>query len=120
MTNRTRIPRATSVRTTFANHSSTTPRSAARDVGPCLYAIRIADGTIKIGFSTKIYQRLVHLGPLADVLAIVPGTWEDEQAIHRSLRPHVAHSREYYRATPAVLSVVNDMRAAARLQPIAA
>lgn len=48
----------------------------------------------------------------------MPGTREDEMAIHAILAEHRAHGNEYYHATPAVLAVINDMRARYGLEPI--
>ena len=99
----------------------TSAAQAARDVGPVVYAFRTQDGLIKFGFSANIYNRLGALGGgLRGLLALVPGTFDDEQAIHRAMAEHRARGREYYHPTPAVLALVNEMRARNRQEPITA
>lgn len=53
-------------------------------------------GLIKIGYSTRIDERLYAYGPTAEVLAHHPGTRADERDLHRSFRPFLAHGREWY------------------------
>lgn len=120
MANRTRIPSARVVSSAFASVSDKTPRMLAADVGPVIYAARQPYGIIKIGHSTRIYNRLAALGGLDLLLALKPGTVADEQAIHATLKDHRWQGREFYYPAPAVLAVVNDMRLAMRLDPIAA
>ncbi len=102
----------------YATEGGRSPRDLARDVGPCIYAMRVDDGVIKIGYSENIYERITRLGRLSDVLAIVPGTFEQEQAIHQSLVTHRAHRREYYHPVPDVLAAVNQMRETVGMDPI--
>lgn len=102
----------------YASHTDKTPRKLARDVGPVVYAIRTKDGLIKIGHTANIYERALGLGGLKSILALRPGTYDDEQAIHRSLIAHRAKAREYYHPAPEVLAVVNEMRAGNRMDPI--
>lgn len=83
-----------------------------------VYAMRLPDGTIKIGCSAQLWRRRCTLR--GEVLAFVNGTRIEEQAIHRTLTAHLARGREYYRPTPAVLAVVNDMRKRFNLPPLAA
>src|SRR4051812_35828898 len=75
-----------------------------------IYAVRLLDGTVKIGCTGDLVARRRTLGIGAEILGFVPGDFEDEQAIHATLRPHRARGREYYHPTPAVLAVVNEMR----------
>lgn len=95
-------------------------RQVAQDVGPVVYAVRQDDGIIKIGYTTNIYQRLGNVGGHHALLALVPGTYEDEQKIHAALEPHRARRREYYHPTAEVIDVVNGMRATLRQDPITA
>jgi hypothetical protein len=83
-----------------------------------LYACRLPDGLIKIGCSRDISQRRKWLR--GEMLGFMPGEFSDELAIHHSLADSVARGREYYHPTPAVLSVVNEMRQSLGLTPLAA
>jgi len=93
--------------------------AALRAFGPVVYAVRLPDGIVKIGHTTNLARRLNRL-QAEEVLAFKPGTYEDEQAIHDRLVEHVAHGREYYRPVPAVIAVVNELRAHFGMEPIAA
>lgn len=95
------------------------PNAIARDVGPVIYAMRQPGGIIKIGHTANIANRISSLGGWKHLIALKPATRADELALHKTLRAHVHHGREYYNATPEVLAVVNDMRSALRLDPIA-
>ena len=98
-----------------------TKLSLARDCGPVIYAVRHKDGAIKIGFTTNVYNRMRTLGcGLDDLLALVPGTLEQEQDIHSGLVAYRHHAHEYYHPHEQVLAVVNQMRATFDLKPIAA
>jgi hypothetical protein len=120
MTNGTRIPTARLVGTLHADRSAETARGISRGVGTVVYAYRFPDGTIKIGYSTRVYERITQLGPLSGLVALKSGDYDDEQAIHAGLKAHRVRGREYYRPAPAVLAVINDMRAAMRLGPLSA
>lgn len=113
-----KIPTGRRATTLYATHSGTSPRAAARDVGPVVYAIRMKDGIIKIGHTTSIYERALALGGLNALLALRAGTLDDEQAIHRALQPYRARAIEYYYPVPEVLAVVNEMRVAMQMDPI--
>jgi len=88
-----------------------------------LYAVRFPDGTIKIGHTVRIAERLTQLisegGGRPEVLAIKAGTVEDEQALHDSLAAHVRRGREWYNPTPEVIALVNEWRAELRRDPLA-
>ena len=93
----------------------------AKDCGPVIYAARLKDGTIKIGYTADLYRRLNWLGcGLEGLLALMPGTLEQEQDIHSGLVAYRAHGHEYYHPHEQVLAVVNQMRATFDLKPIAA
>lgn len=83
-----------------------------------LYAIRMGDGTIKIGCTSDLARRRKQLS--GEVVAFVTGSFDDEAALHSCL-PDAdrAHGREYYWPSPAVLSVVNQWREAFGLEPVA-
>ncbi len=95
-----------------------------RMLGDVVYAARLADGTIKIGWTQHFEDRLRYLSAHTDqdveLLAFQLGSRDDEQAIHHSLTDHLHHGREYYHPTSEVLDVVNEMRQALHMPPIAA
>lgn len=94
-------------------------------LGSVVYAARLEDGTIKIGWTRHFGHRLRMLkhavGQDVELLAFRGGDYDDEQAIHRTLVPHrLQGKREFYHPTAEVLAVVNDMRADLNMPPIAA
>lgn len=113
-----------------APKGATARTAAMRALGPVVYAVRLADGVIKIGWTERFDLRLHWLKHRVrqdvELLAFRPGTYDEEQAIHAALKPHratdetYAQAREYYVATPEVLAVVNDMRGALNMPQLAA
>lgn len=101
---------------------------ALRSLGSVVYAARLKDGTVKIGYSENFADRLrsikSYTGQGVELLAFRPGTYDDEQAIHAALSafraPITKYSREYYMPAPDVLAVVNEMRSDLGMDPIAA
>jgi hypothetical protein len=89
-----------------------TPTEIARDLGPCVYFLRTPDGLVKVGHTGNIAER--KRGQTEDgwrsVLAVVPGTLDDERALHHQLTEHRARGREFYHPVPAVLAEVNAIR----------
>jgi hypothetical protein len=88
----------------------TSRRVALKAVGPVLYALRLNDGVIKIGFTTNLARRIDEFDEQPEVLAIKAGTRDDETALHLSLASHVHHGHEWYNPTPVVMAVVNHWR----------
>ena len=88
------------------------PTALAREIGPCVYFLRTTDDLVKVGHTANVAER--KRGLTADgwrsLLAVVPGTREDEQRIHAQLALHLARGREYYRPAPEVLALVNSIR----------
>ena len=82
-----------------------------------IYAVQLPDGVIKIGCTTNLARRR-HAYRDADILAFRPGTMDEEQAIHKSLKRHLVHGREWYRPVPAVIDVVNEIRDHFHLEPL--
>jgi hypothetical protein len=105
-------------------HSTRGPRTRGRigeldSVGPCIYAVRMADGLIKIGWSGHPGERTSRLAGINNILGIRLGaTREDENEIHRRLDGHAVRGREWYADTPAVREVVNAMRAEMGMPPL--
>ena len=98
--------------------------AALRQLGPVVYALRLSDGVIKIGFTRNLESREHGVrrqsGNATELLAFQPGTYDDEQAIHARLTEHVAHGREYYHPVPEVLAAVNEMRDALNMPQLSA
>lgn len=86
-----------------------------------IYAIRCPDGAIKIGWTKDLMSRRRHF-TTADtpesILAVSPGTLDQEQALHAQLRGSVARGQEYYHPTPEVLAYVNGVRTQLGISPI--
>lgn len=104
--------------TRFETARRTSVRALSADVGSVVYAARLSDGTIKIGYTADIYKRMAKLGGMSAILALKPGGLDEEQAIHRTLTEYRAHGHEYYHPVPEVLAVVNEMRMAYGMSPI--
>lgn len=81
-----------------------------------VYAIRVKDGTIKIGCSSQIWRRRAVLS--GELLGFTFGDFEDEKAIHATLVAHRRRGREYYHPADDVMAVVNDMRSRWNLPPL--
>lgn len=60
-----------------------------------IYFVRL-NGLIKVGWSKDVHERLRAYGPDVEVLAIYPGSRDDETTLHRQLRPALARGREWY------------------------
>jgi hypothetical protein len=85
-------------------------RALTATIPSVLYAVRLPGGTIKIGCTSNFASRLSSYGPDSEVLGFRAGDRADEQAIHKSLKAHLRHGREWYHPTSEVFAVVNDMR----------
>lgn len=86
-----------------------------------VYAVQFPDGIIKIGCTANLPKRLsFYANQDGALIGFMLGELADEQAIHASLREHLARGREWYNPTPAVMSAVNDMREHFNMPHIAA
>ena len=81
------------------------PRNYRGEVGSVYFA-KCGD-LIKIGFSTNVRQRMRALGA-DELLASVPGTREDEKALHAKFGRAWDHG-EYFRRTPALLAYIEGI-----------
>lgn len=97
---------------------SNSPKRMRSAVGEVVYAVRMPDGLIKIGWTGDFGRRKERLGAAAEVLSLQPGTRADEATIHAQLRAHRAMRHEYYHPAAEVLAVVNEMRATLSLAPL--
>lgn len=88
------------------------PTSIARDLGECVYFIRTKDDLVKIGHTTNLAKRKGGFGVSWNaLLAVLPGTYEDEQVLHAQFVEHLERGREWYRPAPAILARINEIRA---------
>ena len=83
-----------------------------------LYAFLLSDGVIKIGCTENLVKRRCDYAG-AEILAFTFGDFDDEAAIHALLVSELHHGHEYYNATAPVIAVVNEMREAFNLEPLA-
>jgi hypothetical protein len=98
-----------------------TPTSISRELGPVVYFIRTTDDLIKIGYTTQLAGRKSAFGVGWDsVLAITPGTRNDETALHHRFAQHLERGLEYFRPAPDLIQHINQLRAALGVSPIAA
>lgn len=107
-----RVPQGSSRELTTAQ-----ARRALTTIGEVVYAIRCPDGVIKIGHTTQLQARCYQVG--GELLAFMFGSYDDEQSLHARLAGHLHHGREWYYPTPGVMAVVNEMREAFGLAPVA-
>lgn len=56
----------------------------------------LVDGLIKVGWTSKLADRIRAYGPKAVLLAHYPGSRSDETALHKQLTPARSHGREWY------------------------
>lgn len=116
-----RLNRATGTQLGHPSVVGYSTTTAMRSLGPVVYAFRLQDGVIKIGYTADLARRRSDYGRDVEVLAIlIGGTRQDEQTIHARLDGHQARGVEYYHPTLAVIAVVNEMRQALGLAPIPA
>jgi len=60
-----------------------------------IYYVQIAD-RVKIGFTTDLYQRMMHYPPHSVLLALHPGTPALERQMHQQFSVHLADGREWF------------------------
>ncbi len=104
--------------TKAATHGQFAPGPARTLLGAVIYAARLPDGVIKIGCTSNLGVRMWQLGAGTTLLGFRPGLRPEELQLHRTLRAHVHHGREYYHPTPEVMAVVNEMRDTLGLEPV--
>lgn len=108
----------------FSDESLPFTQAASRltEDGSVLYAIRLSDGIIKIGWTSNLCRRwrqLVNTDKAEQFLGFTFGSRDEETELHRQLSAHVARGREYYHPHSDVLEIVNNWRSALGREPIA-
>lgn len=79
---------------TEARAKRTTERRKPTAMGE-VYFVQV-DDLIKVGWTSKLADRVRSYGPKAVLLVNYPGTRADEAALHRQLTPARSHGREWY------------------------
>lgn len=88
-------------------------------LGPVVYAVQTRSGLIKIGHTTDLARRCKQTGyGHKSIIAFRQGTRADELAIHTHLKGHAIKGREWYSWQPAVIDIINEMRADLGITPI--
>ncbi|NKV08577.1 hypothetical protein GS892_25035 [Rhodococcus hoagii] len=86
-----------------------------------MYFIRSNDDLVKIGHTTNIAKRKSAFSVgWGSILAIVPGTYEDEQNLHRRFAEHRARGAEWYHPASTIIDHINEIRQRLDISPIAA
>lgn len=72
-----------------------------------IYFVRV-DDLVKVGWTTKLADRVRAYGPKAELLAHYPGTRADETALHQQLAPARFRGREWYSDTDIIRAFVAE------------
>jgi hypothetical protein len=72
-----------------------------------IYYVRVND-LIKVGWTSKLAERVRSYGPDAELLANYPATRSDEAALHRQLAPSRYRGREWYSDTDIVQAFITE------------
>lgn len=73
-----------------------------RERSEVIYYAQIG-GHIKIGWTGRLEQRMRSYPPNTTLLAVHPGTREDEKLLHRKFKVHLSHGNEWYPLVPVIL-----------------
>lgn len=96
-----------------------TPTGICHDLPPVVYFIRTDDGLIKIGHTTNLATRKRAFGSGWErILAVIPGSRDDEAAEHERFAKHLARGHEYFHPAPEVLNRINEIRQTLGVSPI--
>lgn len=68
----------------------------------------LVDGLVKVGWSSKLADRIRAYGPKATLLVNYPGTRADESNLHRQLTPARFKGREWYHDNDIVRGFVKE------------
>lgn len=72
-----------------------------------IYFVRL-NGMIKVGWSSRLRDRLKSYGASAEVLCHYPGSRADETTLHRQLRTQLARGREWYHDNDVLAHFVSE------------
>lgn len=84
----------------------------ARDLPPVVYFVRADQhrNLIKIGHTANLASRIAHYGGWHTLLALQPGSHDDEQAMHRRFRAYRALGREWFRPAPEIMDYIAELQ----------
>lgn len=71
-----------------------------------IYFVKIGD-LVKVGWSSRLIERLKQYGASAEVLVHYPATRSDEALLHQQLEPSRAKGAEWYRDDPILRAFLN-------------
>lgn len=90
-----------------------------QDLPPIVYFIKTRDGLIKIGHTVNLANRKVKFGSgWQHILAVVPGSRDDEAAMHAKFGAALARGREYFHPVSELVEYVNDLRGQLGVAPV--
>lgn len=78
------------------------PKAAPAERVEAIYYLQIA-GHIKIGWTSNLDQRMRNYPPNTQLLAIHPGSRDEEKQLHRRFAVHRSHGNEWYPLVPVLL-----------------
>jgi hypothetical protein len=80
------------------------------DAGGFVYYIRI-NGRIKIGYAKDVRARTRHYPPGSELLAVEPGTPQNERERHQDFNRFLVEGREWFTESPAITEHIRNVRA---------
>lgn len=90
-------------------HAVQKKRDNSRRPG-AIYYVQIAD-RVKIGFTTDLYQRMMHYPPHSVLLAVHPGTPLVERDMHQKFSRYLADGREWFHPSEELTKHMEDVEA---------
>jgi T5orf172 domain. len=81
-------------------------RHEAKQRVDSVYIVKLGD-RVKIGFTTNMHQRMRDV-PHEEILAVVPGTMQDEARCHAAFA-HLRVAGEWFRAEPELLQFAREV-----------
>lgn len=87
-------------------------RQAEETPSSVVYIVKLGD-RVKIGFTTNLDQRMRDI-PHEEILAVVPGTMDDEKRCHAAFA-HLRVAGEWFRAEPELLAFAQEVDTRAKL-----
>jgi hypothetical protein len=89
------------------------------ELPPVVYFIRTEDDLIKIGHTVQLHKRRTRFGSgWRHILAIIPGSREDEAAVHARFSALLARGAEYFHPAPELIEYINEVRAKIGVGPV--